>query len=165
MDALEYGRIVHAEMSAISDATRLGRPIKDGTLYCTTFPCHRCAKHIVASGIMRVFFLEPYPKSLATDLNSDSIEVEGGDRGRYKEFPAVRFDHFYGVSPRRYRELFERSGRKREEDGSFVQYVSGEPAPIMDIKYPFYNRLEEFITRQTMTDLLKVVDEQELSRI
>lgn len=28
MDALEYGRIVHAEMSAISDAARLGRPLK-----------------------------------------------------------------------------------------------------------------------------------------
>jgi hypothetical protein len=165
MDALEYGRVVHAEMSAISDAARVGHGLKGGTLYCTTFPCHMCAKHIVASGIMRAFFLEPYPKSLATDLHSDSIEVEGGDRGHYKEFPAVRFEHFYGVSPRRYREIFERGGRKNEDDGSFVPYVDGEPAPIINIKYPFYNQLEEFVTHQTMQELLNVVDDQILSGV
>jgi deoxycytidylate deaminase len=73
MDALEYGRIVHAEMGALADAARLGHMVKDGTLYCTTFPCHMCAKHIVAAGIEKVVFLEPYPKSLASDLHSDSI--------------------------------------------------------------------------------------------
>ncbi|MDN3612645.1 hypothetical protein QWZ16_23945 [Vibrio ostreicida] len=26
------------------------------------FPCHNCAKHIVASGIKRVVYVEPYPK-------------------------------------------------------------------------------------------------------
>jgi deoxycytidylate deaminase len=82
MDALEYGRMVHAEMSSLCDAARLGHMTKGGTLYCTTFPCHMCAKHIVAAGIARVVFLEPYPKSLASDLHSDSIEVERGDRGR-----------------------------------------------------------------------------------
>jgi deoxycytidylate deaminase len=83
MDALEYGRIVHAEMSAISDAARNGRAIKDTVLYSTTFPCHMCAKHIVAAGIAKVIFLEPYPKSLASDLHSDSIEIENSDRGQY----------------------------------------------------------------------------------
>ena len=70
MDALEYGRVVHAEMCALTDAARLGHSVRDGTLYCTTFPCHMCAKHIVASGIEKVVFLEPYPKSLAFDLHS-----------------------------------------------------------------------------------------------
>jgi deoxycytidylate deaminase len=89
MDALEYGRIVHAEMSAIIDAARLGRALKGATLYCTTFPCHMCAKHIIASGIEKVVFLEPYPKSLASELHCDAIEIEGGDRGQYKEYPSV----------------------------------------------------------------------------
>jgi deoxycytidylate deaminase len=53
MDALEYGRIVHAEMSAICDAARVGRALKDTELFCTTFPCHMCAKHIIASGILK----------------------------------------------------------------------------------------------------------------
>jgi deoxycytidylate deaminase len=43
MDILEFGRVIHAEMSAISDAARLGRATKDATLFCTTFPCHICA--------------------------------------------------------------------------------------------------------------------------
>jgi len=82
MDALEYGRIVHAEMSAITDAARLGRSVKDSVLYVTTFPCHMCAKHIVAAGTRKVVFLEPYPKSLASELHGDSIQIEGSDRGR-----------------------------------------------------------------------------------
>ena len=36
---IEFGKIVHAEMSAITDAARRGLSVKDATLYCTTFPC------------------------------------------------------------------------------------------------------------------------------
>jgi deoxycytidylate deaminase len=63
MDLLEFGRMIHAEMSAICDAARLGKTVKDAVLYCTTFPCHLCAKHIIASGIKRVVYIEPFPKS------------------------------------------------------------------------------------------------------
>jgi deoxycytidylate deaminase len=38
MDALEYGRIIHAEMSAICDAARLGKSLQDSVMFCTTFP-------------------------------------------------------------------------------------------------------------------------------
>ena len=64
MDLTEFGRAVHAEMNALTDAARLGRATKGATLYCTTFPCHNCAKHIVASGIDRVVYIQPYPKSV-----------------------------------------------------------------------------------------------------
>ena len=76
MDLLEFGRIIHAEMSAVCDAARKGLSVDDAVLYCTTFPCHICAKHIVASGINEVVFLEPYPKSYATELHRDSIVVD-----------------------------------------------------------------------------------------
>jgi hypothetical protein len=152
-------------MLALSDAARLGHAVKGGILYCTTFPCHMCAKHIVASGISRVVFLEPYPKSLASDLHSDSIEVERGDRGHYQHFPAVKFEHFYGVSPRRYREIFERSRRKADDDGSFQEYAGGRPAPIVDIRYPFYNDLEVHFTKAALAELLKLVDEVALSKV
>jgi deoxycytidylate deaminase len=145
MDALEYGRIIHAEMSAISDAARLGRALKDSTLYCTTFPCHMCAKHIVAAGIQKVVFLEPYPKSLASEMHIDSLSIEGSDRGRYQKFPAVEFSHFHGVSPRRYRELFER-GKRKEDDGTFREWRSKAPTPIIEIKLPFYVELEAQVT-------------------
>jgi deoxycytidylate deaminase len=145
MDALEYGRVVHAEMSAICDAARLGRPIQNAALYSTTFPCHMCAKHIVAAGIKKVIFLEPYPKSLTGYLHSDSVAIEGGDRGKYTTYPSVSFEHFHGISPRRYRELFERSSRKK--DGQFLDWKDGVKQPIVDLKFPFYLTLEAAILK------------------
>ena len=142
MDALEYGRIVHAEMAAITDAARLGRSIKGTVLFTTTFPCHMCAKHIVASGIERVIFLEPYPKSLAIELHSDSIKVAGADRQQYSGFPSVLFEHFSGITPRRYREFFERS-RRKDGDGNFQPYRNGRKRPFVDVKSPFYLKFED----------------------
>ena len=156
MDALEYGRIMHAEMSAICDAARIGHVVKDAVLYCTTFPCHMCAKHIVGVGISKVVFLEPYQKSLAYDLHTDSIQIEGNDRGRYNDYPAVRFEHFYGVTPRRYREIFER-GRRKSEDGHgpFLPYQTGEAKPLVSIPYPYYERIKEQLTTRAVEIAIK----------
>jgi len=140
--AIEYGRIVHAEMCAITDAARNGVPIKGSHLYCTTFPCHLCAKHIVAAGIEKVIFLEPYPKSLADDLHSDSIDVEGNGRGKYDKYPSVKFEHFFGVTPRRYRIFFRRKSRKQKGTGKLQTYVGGISKPIIDIKAPYYAETE-----------------------
>lgn len=153
MDALEYGRIVHAEMAAITDAARLGIPIKGTQLFTTTFPCHMCAKHIVASGIQRVIFLEPYPKSLATELHSDSIEVAGADRGSYLSFNSVKFVHFFGITPRRYREFFERT-RRKDGNGNFQDYKNGKKRPFVDIKNPFYMVIEKDIISYSYEDYL-----------
>jgi deoxycytidylate deaminase len=140
MDALEYGRIIHAEMSAIVDAARLGRSTRNAALFCTTFPCHMCAKHIVGAGLRHVYFLEPYPKSLVSDLHNDSIDIEGNDRGRFSSYPAVVFKHFHGVSPRRYRELFERGSRKA--NGKFVEWIISPERPNMRISMPNYVEYE-----------------------
>jgi deoxycytidylate deaminase len=163
MDALEYSRVVHAEMSALADAARFGRSVMGGTLFCTTFPCHLCAKQIIASGIAKVIFLEPYPKSLASDLHADAICVEGADRGHYQNYPSVQFEHFCGVTPRRYREIFERGKRKKDKDGSFVEYMNNEPSPIVDIKLPFYVQLEDFITDGAMKELQVYASSEEFT--
>jgi deoxycytidylate deaminase len=161
MDALEYGRIIHAEMSAISDAARLGRPTKGATLCVTTFPCHMCAKHIVAAGIAEVVFLEPYHKSLTSELHSDSVRIEGADRGKYQNFPAVEFSHFWGITPRRYRELFER-GHRKDATGRFVPFgTDGIPIPLMDIKAPFYTTLEKLVLEETTDVLGRALDDQD----
>lgn len=144
MDALEYGRIVHAEMSAISDAARLRGALSGATMFTTTFPCHMCAKHIVSSGIKSVVYLEPYPKSLALRLHADSIRIDGQERGEYDQFPAVEFSHFYGVTPRRYREFFQRSKRK-DSNSKLQEYVDGKKIPNIDIKSPFYAQLEDAV--------------------
>ncbi|MCY1291089.1 tRNA-specific adenosine deaminase [compost metagenome] len=140
MDALEYGRIVHAEMSALSDAARLGISVQDATLYCTTFPCHMCAKHIVASGIAKVVFLEPYPKSLTSDLHSDSVKIEGMSRGAYGRFPSVEFVPFFGITPRRYREFFSRT--KRKSGAVFEAYKDDTPRAMVRESSASYLEME-----------------------
>jgi len=47
-------RTGHAELSAIVQAARVGRPVKGATLYCTMEPCIDCAIHIINAGIKRV---------------------------------------------------------------------------------------------------------------
>lgn len=141
MESLEYGRIIHAEMSAISDAARLGRATKDTTLFCTTFPCHICAKHIVASGIKRVMFLEPYPKSHAFDLHYDSIRVEGDTAAEYENYPKTDFVHFSGISPRRYRDFFEK-GKRKSSNERFLEWGSAGRRPVIDMKLPIQCLLE-----------------------
>ena len=81
-DVIEYVRAVHAEMAALSDAARRGTPVDGCTLYTTTFPCHHCARHILAAGIARVVFISPYAKSLALSLHSDALVVGRGCQGR-----------------------------------------------------------------------------------
>jgi deoxycytidylate deaminase len=141
MDALEYSRVIHAEMNAICDAARQGHSLQNTDLYCTTFPCHMCAKHIIAAGISKVVFLEPYPKSLTFQLHNDSVEIEAGDRGTYSKFPSVQFVHFFGVTPRRYQLMFAR-GRRKDGKGNFVQYANGKQRPIVDLKSPAYTQPE-----------------------
>ena len=95
MNLLEFGRTVHAEMAAISSAARLGVPIKGATLFTTTFPCHMCARHIVSSGIARVVYVEPYPKSKARHLHGDSIQVDA----QTPLLGPVTFEPFVGIAP------------------------------------------------------------------
>jgi deoxycytidylate deaminase len=155
MDALEYGRIIHAEMSAISDAARLGINLQDGTLYCTTFPCHMCSKHIVAAGLSKVVFLEPYPKSLTSDLHSDSVKIEGSSRGTYEKFPAVEFVPFYGITPRRYREFFYRG--KRKNGSEFQTFKREPPQPFISIMAPWYGSRETELIRALESKLTNSV--------
>lgn len=118
-DLTEFGRVVHAEMEALLSCARTCVSTQDAELYCTTFPCHNCAKHIVAAGIRRVIYIEPYPKSKAAEFHDDSIymgfakpAVEG----------KVHFEPYVGVGPRRFFDLFSYkhgTGKvlKRKNDG------------------------------------------------
>ncbi|MEO7272692.1 MAG: anti-phage dCTP deaminase [Vicinamibacterales bacterium] len=99
-DLTEFGRMVHAEMEAIASCARVGVSTRKGVMYTTTFPCHNCAKHIVAAGIREVQYVEPYPKSRASELHGDSISVEVAEEGK------VLFKPFVGVTARRYVDLF-----------------------------------------------------------
>lgn len=110
LDITEYGRAVHAEMEALLSAARNGMSTKGSTLYTTTFPCHNCAKHIVAAGVKKVKYIEPYPKSYATKLHDDAISTDGDSVDN-----KVLFEPFIGIGPRRFVDLFSMSlGSGRE---------------------------------------------------
>ncbi|RYG87632.1 MAG: hypothetical protein EON58_20580, partial [Alphaproteobacteria bacterium] len=116
-DIVEYGRSVHAEMDTLMSCSRNRVDTNLASLYVTTFPCHNCARHIVASGIRRVVYLEPYRKSKALELHADAIHcialrsegmsLASGEVSHYREEKGkVRFEPLVGVSPRRYNDFF-----------------------------------------------------------
>ena len=115
---IEFQRTVHAEMAAVTDACRRGVSVEDATLYSTTYPCHLCAKHIVAAGIKRVVYVEPYPKSRAIEFYPDSIVHDPLE----KKPGRVPFEAFVGVAPLRYLELFQAEEGERAVDGVIVEF-------------------------------------------
>lgn len=130
-DLIEFVRAVHAEMAALMDAARRGISVANSVLYATTFPCHHCARHIVASGIKRVVYVTPYPKSLADGLHDDSIIVDPPHKRPSRR--RVAFEPFVGVGPRRYLELFDMP--KRKEEGELVPFKPRRAVPrVADIE-------------------------------
>jgi deoxycytidylate deaminase len=120
----EFGRSVHAEMDAITGAARRGIIVDRATLACTTFPCHNCTRHIIASGIERVLFIHPYAKSLARELHDDAIIVEPEQSGSVDG--KVVFEQYVGVAPRVYSQYFDfGQANRKEEDGRAM--TTGEP--------------------------------------
>jgi deoxycytidylate deaminase len=153
----EYGRAVHAEMSALMSAARIGAPVRGATVYCTTFPCHACAKHLAAAGIARVVFVEPYPKSKAGDLHADAITLvgESADQNSLAVRTAslvgsrTRFEPFLGVGPRRYFDLFSmklgtgRNIARKDDLGNALVFSPGKANPRVPLATTTY--LEEEI--------------------
>ena len=141
-DITEYGRTVHAEMEALLSCGRSGVSPKNGVLYCTTFPCHNCAKHIIAAGISRVMFVEPYPKSQALNLHEDAIVLRQESES-VEESAKVKFQPFVGIGPRRFFDLFSMrlsSGKtlKRKENGKSVKWSRSSASlrvPLLAISY------------------------------
>jgi cytidine deaminase len=111
-DLIEYGRIVHAEMAALITAARRGRAVRGGTIYTTTYPCHECARLIIAAGICRVCFIDPYVKSRAPSLFATMWnQLSGGD--------GVLVEPFEGISPRLFPRVFEMSNRSKSVEGAY----------------------------------------------
>lgn len=56
---LKYKLTSHAEISAITNAARMGRATNGKSLVVTMFPCSLCCAAIINAGIMRVFAPKP----------------------------------------------------------------------------------------------------------
>lgn len=88
-------RALHAEESAILQTSRLGGiSLMGASLYTTTFPCLLCAKKIIAVGIKRVVWLEPYPDKEARGM----LEKAG-----------IELVEFEGIKARAFYELFSKT--------------------------------------------------------
>jgi len=108
-------------------------------MYVTVFPCHICAKHIVASGIRTVVYLEPYPKSYAERLHSDSIQIDDKT-----DASKVQFVPFMGIAPFRYRDLFEK-GKRKTDAGEAKKWQSEPRRPIIEVLAPTYMDIEKYV--------------------
>lgn len=131
-DAIEYSRSIHAEMDALMGAARQGISTLGASLYVTTYPCHNCARHLIAAGIAAVFYVEPYVKSLAMELHSDAMnaaspQIENGKilSGKMTHMSVVPFT---GVGPRMYEDHFTKKHELKDSAGRFVPGVGDTPA-------------------------------------
>jgi cytidine deaminase len=123
-DLIEFGRIVHAEMAAICTAARRGTPLRGADLFSTTYPCHECARLIIATGIRRVVFIDPYPKSQVQTLFSDLVTSDPTDKSGNR----VQLVPFEGIAPRLFPDVFKMNQRARTTDGTFETW---KPVPLV----------------------------------
>ena len=126
-DLTEFGRVVHAEMEALLSCARSGQSSKNTTLYCTTFPCHNCAKHIIAGGVTKVIYVEPYPKSKALDFHSESIILKTEENASVLVGKVV-FEPFIGIGARRFLDFFSMALgaggklKRKDETGNILEW-------------------------------------------
>ena len=71
---------------------------------------------------------EPYPKSKAQELHSDSIAVDAPDHVESK----VEFSPFVGISPYRFHDFFKH-GKIKNKDGSREKWRANESKPRIKI--------------------------------
>jgi cytidine deaminase len=129
---IEFGRAVHGEMAALTDAAKRGVAVNKCNMFVTTFPCHLCARHIVAAGISKLIYIEPYAKSLAAELYPDSIALDG----EHTKNQQVPFVPFVGIAPRQYMDLFAAGSRKK--DGSIVAFSAKSAIPKFTQEHSVY---------------------------
>jgi deoxycytidylate deaminase len=160
---IDYIRAVHAEAAAIVDAGRHNISLLETTMYATTFPCHECARHIVAAGVAEVVYLEPYPKSGVRVLFNDSISVDPLEKERSvppQERKRVVFRTFVGVAPPRYLEFFSLGSRPRKQKGKPIPFFIKKSPPELPYYAPSLDAIKS--SEGTQTDqFLTFVSEQE----
>ncbi len=158
---IEFFRTTHAEMEAMASAARVGSEVRDSILCSTTFPCHECTRNIVAAGISRVIFVEPYPKSLAPDLFRDIISVDKSGASSN----SIAFNPFVGIGPRLYGDVFD--FRKRRDGTRLASRPLPEAKPRFGLYEPgslVNEMLEAERLRQSLIEK-GITTEDELKRL
>lgn len=150
-DLIEFSRAVHAEMHAILGASRVaGDRVLGGKIFITTYPCHGCARHIVAAGISEIHYIEPYRKSLATKLHSDSLSECLTDTGK------VILYQFDGLAPRRFIDMFQAGDRKSV--GVLKLPKAPSAKPVTQVRMRAIPHLEAAVVAEVKTKELVLMD-------
>lgn len=150
---LEFSRSIHAEMHAIIMGSQMaGDRIKGGKLYCTTYPCHSCARHIIVSGIKEVYYIEPYRKSLALKLHADAITERESEREKVRILP------FDGVAPSRYLNIFRmKPDSRKNSDGKRIRIDPQKALPIYEVSLESLPALEAIVVKNLVDKKLITV--------
>lgn len=160
-DLIEFSRSVHAEMDALISAARKGTSTDDCKLFVTTFPCHNCARHIVAAGIKEVQFIEPYLKSKALELHCDSITQDPKEQ---KTSGKVLFKPYEGAAPRLYRRSFAKDYEvKNSNTGKFLGEnikVSNTLKPSKSAIKNLQQKISDELSRITFTPSKNINEHQ-----
>lgn len=137
-DLLEFSRSVHAEMHAIITGSQIsGSQMIGGKLFCTTYPCHNCARHIVVAGIKEVYYIEPYIKSLCLELHNDAITDDE------TVLDKVRILMFDGVAPRKYLSFFTNFTERKDKKGKLSKKDLSEIYPKLSKTIQALSTLEQ----------------------
>lgn len=136
-DLIEFSRSVHAEMHAIiQGALTTGNKMISGKLFCTTYPCHNCARHIIAAGIKEVYYIEPYVKSLCLTLHEDAMTENENSVDKVK---LLIFD---GISPNKYLTFFTNFA-PRKDNGKLIKQDFKTAKPKLSKSLQALSTLEE----------------------
>lgn len=140
---IEFSRSIHAEMHALINAGKTsGQRLGNSKMFVTTYPCHSCARHIVAAGIMEVYYIEPYRKSLATKLHEDAVtESEQGAPDKVRILP------YDGVAPAKYLTLFRMKPDSRKKSGKMIKIAPKDAMPKMEKSLEALPALESIVVK------------------
>lgn len=158
----EFGRVVHGEMEALMMCARNGISTKGCTMYMTTFPCHNCAKHIIAAGIKKVVYIEPYPKSKALEFYMNEISQNEQDSKK-----KVIFIPFKGVGPHRFIDLFSMhsirwySRNRKNKDGYVIQWDRDKANLRNPMSLMNYIEMEQSAHKQYTEEINQIGKENE----
>jgi dCMP deaminase len=67
---------VHAEQNAICDCAKRGVSCNGAVAYISHFPCLICARLLLASGIIKIYYVNDYKNDLLVDILCKQKDVE-----------------------------------------------------------------------------------------
>lgn len=145
-DLIEFSRAIHAEMEAILSAARTAKQgLIGGTIFVTTYPCENCVKHILAAGLHRVVYIEPYPKSRAKAFFPECVVDENSGEEMASK---LVFTQFTGISPQAYVGLFKNSFPRKNKQTGLHTLCGDEAMPITHVFLDSFTLYESQIVKK-----------------